>query len=149
MSVREPRNPAVKPVDPSLKIVFWASESYLNAGTAPQRGTMGEGILVKTTVKSLDRNWPIVTTMEVDVGAPTWSSARMRGRPMLDRYIDDNPEKLAMDIRIAIPNPRATTVSSTPSTSTNTSTQTLRRERLSVRRKRAMLVLPLRSLSPA
>lgn len=141
---RDPRNQAVKPADPSLKIASWASKWCLSAGTAPQRGTRDEGVSFRTKDKSQGLGRPTAAAVRAAVGAPTWSSARTRGRPRQGTHIDGPPEKLAMGILVPRPNPRTSTTSSTPSAGT----RTFRRERLSVRRRRAMLVLPPPSPSP-
>lgn len=146
-SDREPRNQAAKPVDPSLKTASWVSECYLSAGTAPQRGTKAEGILLITKPKPLDHRWAATITMVADVGAPTWSSARTKGRPLQGRHIDEHLENLAMVILVPIPNPRTT--SSNSSSTPSAGTQTFRKEHLSVRERRAMLVLPPQSPSLA
>lgn len=145
-SDREPRNQAAKPIDPSLKTASWASEFCLSAGTAPQRGTKAERILLRTKAKSLDHSFATTVTTAAGVGAPTWSSARMKGKLLQGMRKDDHTGKVAMAILTPIPNLRTTTTSSSmPSAGT----QTFRREHLSVRERRAMLVLPPQSLNPA
>lgn len=139
MSDREPRNPVAKPADPSQKIVFRASKCCRNEGTAPQRG-------IRTT-RLLAHNMPTISRVETGVGAPTWSSVRMRGKPSQRRCTNDSSKKLAvdiLDILLPIPNLIITT-----SITTSATAWMFRREHRSVRRKIAMLPPSPRSPSPA
>lgn len=136
MSDREPRNPVAKLADRSQKIVFWASKYCRNEGTAPQRGIR--------TARLLAHNMPTISRVETDVGAPTWSSVRMRGKPSQRRCTNDSSEKLAVGILLPIPNLITTT-----SITISGTAWMFRREHRSVRKKTAMLPQSLRSLSPA
>lgn len=81
VTARPPGSAAPRPAGPSQRTAFWASEGSRSAGTAPQRGLRAGGIRLTTRGRA--------AAGTADVGAPTWNSARTRGRARRRRWAGD------------------------------------------------------------